>query len=427
MNRLRTDLVFDHRRRGARVLVYGAALVGDFLLLRRPSGNGEWALAAAGLVLCLAGWRWAAASLVAQSALLVTAHALGAGVVPSLKVVAAVALFELAVRQSGRVPAAGCAVLALAVVVNRFGDLPGQLLPVLFKAAVVAGLPLFLGSYVRLTREAAAHARAAAARQALRAEQESAAARAAERTAVARELHDLVAHHVSSMVLRVGVARHVVMAAGPGGPAGGTDPRITGVLDDLHDSGRAALADLRRLVAVLRTPGDPEPAAAALIAEGALPDALAAVVERARGAGPAVSASVDPAVAGLDAVRGLAVLRLAQEGLANAARHGGPGARAELSVRMDGGTVRLTIRDDGGEGPRPPAPGSGHDGHDGDRDGAAGARGGRSGGAGGGHGLIGMRERVALLGGTLDAGPADPGWRLTAELPAAVPVPEARR
>ncbi|MGW1279937.1 sensor histidine kinase [Streptomyces tsukubensis] len=401
MNRPWTDRVFDPRRRGVRTLLYVAVLAGDLLLVLRPSGGTEWALAAAGLVLCLAGWRWAPAALVAQSGLLVAAHALGAGIVPALKVLAAVTLFELAVRQSGRIPAAGCAVLALAVLVNRSGDLPGRLPEVFFKAALVAGLPLFLGSYVRLTREAAAHARAEADRQLRRAEQGLAAARAAERAAVARELHDLVAHHVSSMVLRVGVARHVVTAGGPDGPAGGTDPRFTGVLDDLHASGRAALADLRRLVAVLRTPGGPEPAAA-LVADGALPAALEAVVERARGTGPAVTAAVDPAVAGLDAVRSLAVLRLVQEGLANAAKHAGPVARAELTVRMDGGTVRLTVRDNGGGRPRP------------------------SGTDSGGHGLIGMRERVALLGGTLDAGPADGGWRLTAVLPAPAPVPEPR-
>ncbi|MFF6975577.1 sensor histidine kinase [Streptomyces tsukubensis] len=404
MNRPWTDLVFDDRRRGVRALVYTAALATDFVLVRQPPGGGDRALAAVGLLLCLAGWRWALTALVAQSALLVTAHTLGAGVVPSLKVLAAITLFEVAVRGRGRAPAVGCGVLALAVVLNRFGGLPGDLAPVLFKAAVVAGLPFFLGSYVRMSREAAAHAREQAARRALRAEQEAVAARAAERAAIARELHDLVAHHVSSMVLRVGVARHVVTDAAAG-PGGGTvpDPRVTDVLDDLHSSGRAALTDLRRLVAVLRAPGT-EPGTASLVSDGALPAVLAAVAARAGRAGPTVTASVDPAVAGLDAVRALAVLRLAQEGLANVARHAGSSARADLAVRMDGGTVRLTLRDDGGAGrPGPQAPDPG-----------------------GGHGLVGMRERVALLGGTLDAGPADGGWRLTAVLPAPAPVPEPR-
>ncbi|MGV9317181.1 sensor histidine kinase [Streptomyces sp. NPDC003691] len=411
MNRPWTDLVFDDRRRGVRALVYTAALATDFLLVRQPPGDGDRALAVTGVLLCLAAWRWAPAALVAQSALLVGAHTAGSGIVPSLKVLAAVTLFEVAVRGRGRVPAAGCAVLALAVVLNRLDGLPGDLAPVLFKALLVAGLPLFLGSYVRMSREAAAYAREQAARRALRAEQETAAARAAERAAIARELHDLVAHHVSSMVLRVGVARHVVTATATGAGAGGgavTDPRITGVLDDLHSSGRAALADLRRLVAVLRTPGGAEPGADSLVADGALPAVLAAVVDRTGRDGPAVTASVDPAVAGLDAVRALAVLRLVQEGLANVARHAGPSARAELAVRTDGGTVRLTLRDDGGGGrPGPPASDPG--------------------GEGGGHGLTGMRERVALLGGTLEAGPGpDGGWRLTAVLPVPAPVPEPR-
>lgn len=207
-------------------------LIGDLLLLRRPSGAADWGLAAAGLVLCLAAAKWAFGALLAQSVLLVVAHALGTSTVSSLKVLAAVTLFELAVRQPGRRLVAGTTALALAVAVNRLEDLPGELPPVLYKMGIVAGLPLLLGAYVRVTRDAAAHARQRAEQQELRAEQQLLAARAAERTTIARELHDLVAHHVSSMVLRVGVARHVVAATST------TDPRITEVLDDLHSSSR---------------------------------------------------------------------------------------------------------------------------------------------------------------------------------------------
>ncbi|MFE0425420.1 sensor histidine kinase [Streptomyces sp. NPDC058953] len=408
MNRPRTELVVDRRFATARVLVYAAVLVGNFLVRQPPSGARDRCLAAVALLLCAVVVRWPPAALVAQSGLLVTAHALGSGVVTSVKVLAAVTLFELAIRRQGRVPVAGGVLLALAVGANRFGDLPGQLLPVLFKAAVVAGLPLLLGSYIRLLGDAARHAREQAEQQALRAEQEVISARAAERTAVARELHDLVAHHVSSMVLRVGVARHIVAGAAAGptpspGP-GGTDPRIVAVLDDLHDSGRAALADLRRLVAVLRAPGAAPHHDASPVARGSLPVALDAVVERAGGTGLVVASAVDPAVAELDAVRALAVLRLAQEGLANAAAHAGPGARAELTVRMADDVVRLTIHDDGGDG-----------GGEGDE---GGGRAGPPAPGPGGHGLVGMRERVGLLGGRLTAGPSGRGWRLTAELPA---------
>ncbi|MFF5979331.1 sensor histidine kinase [Streptomyces olindensis] len=397
MDRSWIELAFDRRFAVLRVLVIAGILVGDFLLVQRPSGAGDWGLATAGLVLCLAAGWWAFGALLAQSALLVGAHALGAGIVPTLKVLAAVTLFELAVRQSGRRLASGTTALALAVVANRLGDLPGDVLPVLYKICIVAGLPLLLGAYVRVTRAAALQAREYTRQQELHAEQRLLTARAAERTAIARELHDLVAHHVSSMILRVGVARHVITADGA---AGATDSRITEVLDDLHSSGSAALADLRRLVAVLRAPDSTVTDTSSLVDPGVLPAALESVVERSRRAGLAVTAAVDPAVAGLDAVRGLAVLRLAQEGLANAAKHAGPGAHAELTVRVADGSVHITIHDDGAGRARPPAPGPS------------------------GHGLIGMRERLDLLGGRLDAGPASRGWRLTAELPAFTPALE---
>ncbi|MFI9747619.1 sensor histidine kinase [Streptomyces sp. NPDC052494] len=396
MNRSWIELAFDRRFAVTRVFALAGVLIGDFLLLQRPSGAQDWGLAAAGLVLCLAAGKWAFGALLAQSGLLVVAHALGASTVPSLKVLAAVTLFELAVRQSGRRLAAGTTALALAVAVNRLEDLPGELLPVLYKMGVVAGLPLLLGAYVRVTRDAAVHARQYAEQQELRAEQQLLAARAAERTTIARELHDLVAHHVSSMVLRVGVARHVVAATST------TDPRITEVLDDLHSSAGAALTDLRRLVAVLRAPDGTASDTGSLVSPGALSAALESVVQHSRQSGLAVIASVDPRVAGLDAVRGLAVLRLAQEGLANAAKHGGPGAHAELAVRVADNAVHVTIHDDGAGRNRPPAPGPS------------------------GHGLIGMRERVDLLGGRLDVGPAARGWQLTAELPTFAPDMEPK-
>jgi signal transduction histidine kinase len=217
---------------------------------------------------------------------------------------------------------------------------------------------------------------------------EANAARAGERTAIARELHDLVAHHVASMVLRVGVARHVLRDA---------DPRVGEVFDDLHASGTTALADLRRLVAVLRNPAMVAGGSGYLpIEPGALPDALAATVDRAAKTGLTVDASIDPAVAKLDAVRGLAVLRLTQEGLTNVAKHAGPSARARFCVRMVDDAVHWEITDDGGRSADPPPR------------------------AEPGHGLAGMRERVELLGGTLTAGPEGTGWRLRTVLPGGV-------
>ena len=198
----------------------------------------------------------------------------------------------------------------------------------------------------------------------------------------------MVAHHVASMVLRVGVARHVLTDL---------DPRVGAVFDDVHATGTAALADLRGLVAVLRDPdvahGD---AALTSIEPSALPTALGAAVDRARQAGVTVEAEVDPAVGALDAVRGLAVLRLTQEALTNVVKHAGTSARARLSVSVVDDAVHWEVSDDGrGWAPAAVPPG-------------------------GGHGITGMRERVEVLGGQLDAGPAGTGWRVRTVLPARV-------
>jgi signal transduction histidine kinase len=169
------------------------------------------------------------------------------------------------------------------------------------------------------------------------------------------------------------------------------------VFDDVHGTGTAALADLRRLVAVLRDPdGVRSDAALTAIEPGALPAALGAAVDRARGAGLIVDAFVDEEAGTLDAFRGLAVLRLTQEALTNVARHAGAAATARLTVTVTSGDVTWEVVDDGGGAPTPSVP------------------------AGGGHGLTGMRERVEVLGGTLEAGPHGPGWRVRTLLPAPV-------
>jgi signal transduction histidine kinase len=144
-------------------------------------------------------------------------------------------------------------------------------------------------------------------------------------------------------------------------------------------------------VAVLRNPATASDAYLP-IDPGTLPAALATTVDRAVKTGLTVDATIDPAVADLDAVRGLAVLRLTQEGLTNVARHAGPAARARLCVTMVDDAVHWELSDDGG-GVRPAD-------------------------AEPGHGLTGMRERVEVLGGTLAAGPASTGWRLRTVLPA---------
>ncbi|GHC78102.1 two-component sensor histidine kinase [Streptomyces flavofungini] len=406
--------VFDRKYAPVRVLVVAGALLGYLLLVQRPAQAADWGFAAAGIALCLAEVEWVFAAAVAQSGLLVAAHAWGAEPVAALKVLAALGVFEVSVRCAGRRPVVASAALACAVAANRLGDLPGELPSVLYKMSVVAGVPLVLGAYVRATRDATHRARDHAEQEQARAEQRLLAARTAERTAIARELHDLVAHHVSSMVVRVGVARHVLPAAGTDGAP---DPRITAVLDDLHTGGTAAMADLRRLVAVLRDPDSIAPDASPLLSPGALATALESVVAQSARSGLLVDAAVDDAeLARIDTARGLAVLRLAQEGLANVTQHAGAGARAGLTVGVGGdGGVWVVVEDDGG-GAGGGGGGSGELGAPG-RVAGVGPSGQELVGGPSGHGLVGLRERVRLLGGRLEAGPVGRGWRLRAELP----------
>jgi signal transduction histidine kinase len=266
------------------------------------------------------------------------------------------------------------------------------------------GLPLLLGMVIRTTRELGRQAQ-------LRAESEGRAARADERGAIARELHDVVAHHVASMVLRAGVARHVLPEL---------DPRVAEVLDDVHATGTIALTDLRRLVEVLRDPaGVRDDAAITAIEPGSLPAALGAAVDTARRAGLTVEADIDEAVGTIDAVRGLAVLRLTQEALTNVAKHAGATARARLRVTVEDDAVTWEVTDDGGE-----VGGTGALRSAEVRGAGAlssgelnGAEVGGTGALRGGHGLVGMRERVEVLGGELTAGPLGSGWRVGTVLP----------
>lgn len=249
----------------------------------------------------------------------------------------------------------------------------------------MAGAPLLIGSLLRTAREGAERARREAGELTLRRESDIAAARALERTAIARELHDLIAHHVSSTVLRVGVARHAVADA---------PPAVREVLDDIHASGTETLADLRLLVSILR---DPAMVGESFVAPTDLPAALTGVADRAAQLGHTVEVHVDDAVTTVDALRALTLLRLTQEGIANIVRHTAPGTKARLAIDViDDGTVDFVLCD---RGMRTEPNGTGH-----------------------GLGLVGLRERVELLGGEFTAGPCDMGWQLVARLPAAARV-----
>lgn len=349
----------------------------------------DWACALAGLALSFAATARPLAVLAGQSAVLLAAERFGATTPVCAKVLVAVALLELAARRRGRAVAAGVLTVLAAYTVIAAQRPATDAAGMAYRTAVVVLVPLLLGAYLHALRRLVHESRERAAEAELRRRLTGQAVRAAERTAISREVHDLVAHHIAAIVLRVGVARHVTPAgAGP----------VAEVLEDVHESALRAMDDLKRLVGMLR---EPQADAAAdvwpLDPEELLP-ALRALVRDSVAAGLLVEAQLDPALAELDPLQALAVLRVVQEGLTNVAKHAGLGAKVRIGVRRQpSGQTVVELVDGGGlrTAARPDRPQTGP-----------------------GHGLVGLRERMALAGGVLSAGPAlGGGWCLTATLP----------
>jgi signal transduction histidine kinase len=200
-----------------------------------------------------------------------------------------------------------------------------------------------------------------------------------ERARIARELHDVVAHHMSLVAIRAESAPHRLGVL--------PDP-VSAEFGALSGSAREALADMRRLLGVLRSDQ-----AAARAPQPGLPD-LPGLVDTARQAGMKVELSPLPAPDRLPPSAGVCAYRIIQEALSNAGQHAA-GAVVTVSVRHDADTVTLRVANGPQASARPP--GNGH----------------RP-----GHGLAGMRERAELLGGTLSAGPGpDGGFVVSAVLP----------
>jgi signal transduction histidine kinase len=225
------------------------------------------------------------------------------------------------------------------------------------------------GVFVHARRQAVSMAAHSAALQ-RQAEQ----ATAAERARIARELHDIVAHHLSVIVLQAAGAR------ASGKPAGTT-------LEKIENSARQALAETRRLLGVLRDP-DEETGLAPQPGIGDL-GALAASVQA---AGLPVNLVIDGDRAAVPAAVDVSAYRIVQEALTNVLKHAGP-ARADVTIGCAQDTVTIEITDNGIGEPGPLTPADG-------------------------HGLAGMRERAAVFGGELAAGPqAGGGFAVRARLP----------
>jgi signal transduction histidine kinase len=238
---------------------------------------------------------------------------------------------------------------------------------------IPAAAGLIVARHVWLTRQLAE------ATASLRDEQRGRAARALgeERNRIARELHDVVAHHVSVMVIQAGASRLMAVADAA---AAGTALRV------VEQSGREALTDLRRIMGVLRRQDVPD---------AALPWGLGhldALVRRTRSSGVAVEVQLSGRIDQVPAAAELVAYRVVQEALTNVVKHART-ATARVTISVGPQVLQVTVTDDGARSAAPGLPGSG-------------------------HGLAGMRERVELYGGTLESGyRAVGGFEVRATIP----------
>jgi signal transduction histidine kinase len=282
-------------------------------------------------------------------------------------------------RRDGRIAAGIIAAVVLLIALSIGENVAGD--------AIFIGAILFAvwgaASVVRSRQELAGALAARTVELEHEREEKAKLAVAEERARIARELHDVVAHNLSIMVVQAGAERRAL---------GDERPQTSQVLATIEETGRAAMAEMRRLLGMLRR-SDDELALAPQPSLRHLDD----LVEQVREAGMPVELRIEgqprPIAPGID----LSAYRIVQEALTNALKHAGP-AQARVTVRYGDSELDIEIADDG-----------------------AGATGDAP---FGGHGLVGMRERVALFGGDLATGRRlGGGYAVRARLPLTGDVP----
>ncbi|MFJ2774011.1 sensor histidine kinase [Streptomyces sp. NPDC087300] len=304
-----------------------------------------------------------------------------------------VVVFHIALRLPLRTLGTAGAMMAPPLVVGavRFPEdsWDTQIVPFLWAYALVALLGIAIRSRQDYTQSLVERAR----RLEVERDQQAQLATAAERTRIAREMHDIIGHNLS-----------VITGLADGGSyaAAKSPERAAQALEAIGSTSRQALSELRRLLDVLNDEG---PAAAELAPQPALSD-LDQLIDGVRAAGLPVRRTVRGAPGTLPAGRQLAVYRVIQEALTNTLKHGGPDATATVDIGYGPEGVTVEVTDTG--------VGVGAGAGVGARDRENRAK------SGGGRGLTGMRERTSLYDGTLEAGPLPRppgGWRVHLHLP----------
>ena len=286
--------------------------------------------------------------------------------------------YSVAVYGEGRravvVAAVAFAAEILTIDVPRFlmGINAGDIVP----AWVLYVMFWFIGRTIRQRRLQAEHLEDLAARLEREREEKARVAVAEERSRISRELHDVIAHSVSVMVVQAQAAQRLLE---------GEQNAPRQALSSIETTGRQALTEMRRLLGILRRTD----AELALAPQPGL-RYLDALIEQVREAGLPTELRVEGEVRPLPPGVDLSAYRIVQEALTNALKHAGP-ARARVEIHYENDELELEVTDDG--------PGTGR-------------------GGGAGQGLVGMRERVALYGGVLESGKRDDGGYLVrARLP----------
>jgi signal transduction histidine kinase len=320
---------------------------------------------------------WAASTLaVIGTSLVVSVGSLGTSGYPVVVLlVYSLCLYAVAVRCRPRI-----VITAAAVTVVGAGFLEPGAVP---EAIFLAVSPLLIGAVVRQRRSGERQL----AEQELRHSGERALLE--ERQRIARELHDVVAHHMSVIAIQAEAAPYKTVDP---------PPELVESFADIRASALAGLSELRRVLGVLRTGGQdtaPQPGLSEL-------DAL---LDSARSGGVSVTVTRSGNPVTLPEGVDLSAYRIVQEALSNAMRHA-PGSHVQLHLAYRPDALALEICNDAALKAVPVLVSSGD----------------RAAAGGGGHGLVGMRERTTMLGGSLDAGPtADGGFRVAAVLPVSPP------
>ena len=281
-----------------------------------------------------------------------------------------VALYSAGAHTRGRSFVAGALVVVATTFVSMYQDGGSMNVGGFLFFAFFLGGPFIAGWVIRIRRE---RERSLVAER----EERARAAVAEERTRIARELHDVVAHAVSVIVLQARGARHAL----------DNDPNeARDAVDSIESTATGALAEMRRLLGMLRADDEtlalaPQPSIAG----------LEALAEQVREAGLPIELRIEGEPRELPPGIDLSAYRIVQEALTNVLKHAGPRASARVLVRYGEDQVEVEVADDGS----------------GDSDAES-----------GGHGLLGMRERVTVFGGAFESGPRpDGGFSVRAYLP----------